>query len=129
MFRFSEQSRRHLDTCSENLQRVFERVIAGYDCTIICGHRGKEAQNEAFRTGASKKQWPESNHNDLPSRAVDVAPYPIDWKNSKRFYHFAGYVQAVAEEMGVRLRWGGDWDSDRDLDDQTFMDLVHFEEL
>lgn len=129
MPRFSAQSRGHLDTCSEGLQRVFERVVAAYDCTVICGHRGKEAQNEAFRTGASKKQWPESNHNDLPSRAVDVAPYPIDWKNLKRFYHFAGYVQAVGEEMGVRIRWGGDWDSDRDLDDQTFFDLVHFEEL
>jgi hypothetical protein len=24
--------------------------------------------------------------------AVDVAPFPIDWHDLKRFYHFTGYV-------------------------------------
>ena len=67
--------------------------------------------------------------------AVDVAPYPIEWKNTKRFYHFAGFVKGAFRELqnsgeiskNWKLRWGGDWDSDNDLDDQSFMDLVHFE--
>jgi hypothetical protein len=33
----------------------------------------------------------------------------------------------VAEETGVDIRWGGDWDGDRSLEDQTFHDLPHFE--
>jgi peptidoglycan L-alanyl-D-glutamate endopeptidase CwlK len=33
----------------------------------------------------------------------------------------------VASEEGVNVRWGGDWDGDRDIDDQTFDDLPHFE--
>jgi peptidoglycan L-alanyl-D-glutamate endopeptidase CwlK len=67
------------------------------------------------------------NSKHLTGNAVDLAPYPIDWKNTKRFYHFAGIVLGVATEMGIRIRWGGDWDMDDDLDDQSFMDLVHFE--
>lgn len=29
--------------------------------------------------------------------------------------------------MGVTLRWGGDWDSDTEVNDNSFDDLVHFE--
>jgi len=29
--------------------------------------------------------------------------------------------------MGIRLRWGGDWDGDTELDDNKFDDLPHFE--
>lgn len=127
MPRFSRSSKEALGTCDERLQRVFNEVIKHWDCTVMEGHRGKEAQNRAFRNGASKLNWPDGNHNDYPSRAVDVAPYPIDWKNLKRFYAFAGFVLGVASQMGIKLRFGGDWDGDRDLDDQTFNDLVHFE--
>ena len=102
-------------------------VIRTYDCTIICGYRSEEEQNEAFRTGHSKLRFPESKHNLSPSAAVDVAPHPIDWNDRDRFHHFAGFVQATAEALGYRLRWGGDWDSDRDMKDNTFDDLVHFE--
>jgi hypothetical protein len=63
----------------------------------------------------------------MPSRAVDVAPYPIDWNDFKRFYHFAGIVRAVAHQRGVKIRWGGDWDSDFDFKDERFLDLPHFE--
>ncbi len=59
--------------------------------------------------------------------AVDIAPYPIDWKDHKRFYYLAGIVKGVASQMGIKVRWGGDWDSDNDLNDQSFMDLGHFE--
>ena len=29
--------------------------------------------------------------------------------------------------MGIDLRWGGDWDRDTEVRDNTFDDLVHFE--
>jgi peptidoglycan L-alanyl-D-glutamate endopeptidase CwlK len=44
-----------------------------------------------------------------------------------RWYYFGGFVLGVAEETGVDIRWGGDWDGDRSLEDQTFHDLPHFE--
>ena len=124
---FSRQSLHRLRTCDPRLQRLFERVVLDVDCSILGGHRGEQAQNEAFEDGLSQLKWPEGKHNAYPSRAVDVAPYPIDWKNIKRFYWFSGYVLGVAQQMRIPLRWGGDWDRDDDLDDQDFNDLPHFE--
>lgn len=128
---FSPRSKTNLEQCHPGLQRLFNHVILTYDCTVICGYRGKAEQNEAFRTGRSKLAFPNSRHNILPSRAVDVAPYPINWsttgKNLARWYHFAGYVCGVADSLGIPIIFGGDWDGDRDFHDQTFDDLVHYE--
>jgi peptidoglycan L-alanyl-D-glutamate endopeptidase CwlK len=111
------------------MQRLFEKVVVDYDCTIICAFRNQADQEQAYRTGMSKKQWPQSKHNQENSRAVDVAPWPIDWEDRHRFYHFGGYVKAVAAGMGLRIRWGGDWDGDFNFKDQNFHDLPHFELL
>lgn len=129
---FGERSRRELATCHSALQSLFNGVIREYDCSVLCGRRGKEAQDAAFAAGFSKVQWPNSKHNAIVpdlSLAVDVVPYPIDWKDRDRFYHFAGYVRGVASRMDIeiKIRWGGDWDSDFDLRDQSFMDWPHFE--
>ena len=59
--------------------------------------------------------------------ALDVCPYPIDWNDKDRFYNFAGLVKGIAISMDIKIRWGGDWDGDNDLKDQTFFDLPHFE--
>ena len=124
---FSETSKKHLKTCHPDLQRLFEEVIRHYDCSILCGFRDKKEQNKAYEEGNSTKQWPDSRHNTEPSDAVDAVPYPIEWDNWKRFYHFSGFVKGVAAKMGIRIRWGGDWDMDTDFDDQTFNDFPHFE--
>jgi peptidoglycan L-alanyl-D-glutamate endopeptidase CwlK len=124
-FRFSRNSQAHLDTCHPDLILVFEQVILFWDCTVIEGHRTQERQNELLRTGATRTQI--SKHSSIPSRAVDVAPCPIVWKDLERFYFFAGFVKGIATSMHIPLRWGGDWDGDRDVKDQTFNDLVHFE--
>ena len=124
---FSIQSNQKLETCVDDLQKLFREVVKHYDCTILVGHRTEEAQNKAFEEGKSKLKFPQSNHNSYPSKAVDVAPYPIDWSDTERFYHFAGYVLATADQLGINIRWGGDWDMDKDFDDQDFNDLVHFE--
>ncbi len=129
MPKFSKISHDRLGTCHPHLIKIFNRVVADYDCSILCGHRGEERQNAAFNATPKRShvRWPDGKHNALPSDAVDVAPYPVDWSNLKRFYLFAGYVIGRAAEMGIPLRWGGDWDTDWDLDDQHFNDLVHFE--
>lgn len=124
---FSSASLKELNSCHPDLQRLFLEVVKTYDCTVLCGYRNELDQNTAYKTGKSKLKYPDSYHNEIPSRAADVVPYPIDWNNIKAFYHFAGFVRATAIQMGIELRWGGDWDSDFDLDDQKFNDLPHFE--
>lgn len=127
MPKYSKTSKRRLADCHPRLQELFNEVIKHYDCSILCGRRTKAEQDAAYNSGTSKVKFPNSKHNPLPSLAVDAAPYPIDWNNHERFRHFAGFVQGVAAAKGIKIRWGGDWDMDNDLYDQSFMDLVHFE--
>lgn len=127
MPRFSAISKERLQTCDTRLITVANLVVPHFDCTVLCGHRDEGAQNIAFNDGRSKKRWPDSPHNVLPSRAIDIAPWPIDWNDLARFRYFAGWMMAMAVAKDIRLRWGGDWDRDTDLKDQTFNDLVHFE--
>ena len=127
MGKFSPNSKEQLATCDERLQRVFTEVIKHYDCSILCGHRSKAGQTQVYNDGLSKRKWPFSKHNPYPSEAVDVIPYPVDWKDTKRFYHFIGFVLGTAQQMGIKLRSGSDWDQDNDLTDQKFIDLPHFE--
>lgn len=124
---FSEQSIARLKQCDPRLQRVFNEVVRIIDCTIITGHRDQAEQDEMFRTGKSQLQWPASKHNSVPAKAVDAAPYPIDWKDRERATLFAGFVMGVAAEMGIALRWGGDWNRDWQVKDNNFDDLWHFE--
>ena len=127
MPRFSNRSKRRLATCDNELQNLFYEVVKYFDCSIIIGRRGEKDQHKAFDEGKSKVRYPKGKHNSNPSTAVDVAPYPIDWDDKDRFIYFGGFVKGVALEMGVSLRWGGDWDNDTQLKDQKFNDLVHFE--
>lgn len=127
MPQFSERSKQRLATCDERLQRVFNEVIRWHNCTVVCGHRNEEEQNEAYRTGHSNLLWPRSKHNAQPSLAVDVIPYPVNWADRDRFVFFAGFVLGAARQMGIKLRWGGDWTMDGDLHNDSFVDMPHFE--
>ena len=127
MPRFSRRSRSQLQTCDPRLRSLFEEAVRHFDCSILKGHRGEEAQNAAFDRGDSQLRWPDGNHNSYPSLAVDVAPYPINWEDRERFTLFAGFVLGLAAARGIPLRWGGDWDSDWQVRDNNFDDLVHFE--
>lgn len=127
MYQYSKRSSDRLAICDERLQRVFNEVIRHRDCTILCGHRNEDEQNEAYRKGFSKLRYPASKHNRLPSSAVDVLPCPIDWKDTERMAHFAGFVLGVAASMGIHLRSGIDWDSDGYIKDHSFLDYPHFE--
>lgn len=128
---FGSVSRARLATCDVRLQRLMYSVVEDFDCSILKGHRDQQEQDEAFRTGASQLRWPNGKHNAMPSMAVDIAPYPIDFSNRPkaiaRFYLLAGVVLTRAIELRIPIRWGGDWDGDLDIFDQTFDDLGHFE--
>jgi len=127
MPKFSKYSIDRLEGCDPLIQQVLDRVIHMYDCRVLWGHRSNVTQERMFFDGHSQKRGGKSLHNKFPSMAVDVAPYPIDWQDGKRFVYFAGHVMAMANILGVRLRWGGDWNMDHRLKDNRFNDYCHFE--
>lgn len=125
--KYSAKSQSKLAQCHPLLQKVFNRVLEFTDHTIITGHRSKEEQNRLFAEGKSQLKFPAGKHNSLPSLAVDAAPYPIDWNDRERATLFAGFVLGIAAEMGIKLRWGGDWNRNFKTADNNFDDLWHFE--
>lgn len=137
MAKYGSRSYANLSTCDPLLQRLFHEVIKRYNCAILEGERNQVRQDLMVEQGLSKVRWPNGKHNITPeykaagiqSQAVDVAP----WINGKacfeprQCYNFAGYVKRVAEELGINIRFGADWDGDNDVNDQTFRDIIHFE--
>ncbi len=129
MPQFSKTSLQKLDSCDPRLQNLFLTVIQHMDCSVLEGHRPKDIQNKHFVEGKSKVKWPHSKHNVKPSKAIDVAPYPINWEDILRFHQFAFFVKGIALQLGLKIRWGGDWDNDHNTQDNRFNDLPHFELL
>jgi|TARA_R100000093_G_scaffold69920_1_gene42460 hypothetical protein len=129
MPQFGKKSKEQLATCNEKLRRVFNEVIKTVDCSVLEGHRDKDRQDSLYEEGKTKVKYPHGRHNEFLSRAADVVPYPIDWDDRERFHLFAGFVLGTAKQMGVLLRWGGDWNINWFVDDNKFDDFPHFEVL
>jgi hypothetical protein len=112
-------SRGRLNTCHSLLQQIAEEGIRYRDIAVLCGHRPEEAQTAAFVAGNSKKKWPESEHNSLPSAAIDMCPWPEprpmkDFLRTARpllaeAFEFGGFILGIANTLSIQLRWGGHW--------------------
>ncbi len=120
--KFGKKSLERLRTCHDDLQLLCHAVLEDMDITILCGHRGEKEQNEAFKAGNSQLKFPNSKHNSVPARAVDVAPYKVgigvDWNDIEAFEKMCSLFEQHAEKMGIEIRLGRDF---------SFRDLVHIE--
>ena len=131
MPRFGKRSKERLKGVDAKLQNVLNEVVKYFDITIIEGLRSQERQNELVAQGKSKTKF--GKHVD--GKAVDISPYPIDWKARDDFHYLGGFVLGMAASMGIKIRWGGDWNASslfkgqRTTKDNNFDDLVHFEIL
>jgi peptidoglycan L-alanyl-D-glutamate endopeptidase CwlK len=138
MAKFGNTSLNRLFTCHKDLMKIMEVAISDFDISVVCGHRNESEQNRAYDAGQSQLAFPHSSHNQIPSMAIDIAPYcletkGIDWDDSESFVFMAGYVKRVADELFKsgqihhRLRWGGDWNMNGRTVDEKFRDYPHFE--
>ena len=126
MPKFSQNSLDRLHQCHPLLQMLMLTVIKKTDFSVICGHRDANAQNLAYTQGRSKLKWPNSKHNKVPSEAVDIVPYPIDWEDISRFEKLGEIVietwkTEIDEEDkgGWELVWGKNF--------KGLVDYPHFE--
>jgi len=124
---FGVESSANLNGCHPDLIRLANEVIKHVDHSITCGHRGQAAQHKAFLEGKSKLDWPKGQHNSIPSRAMDVAPYPIKWNDGEAFTLLAGVYFGVAAMLGIKIRLGIDWDGDFNVLEHSFKDRPHIE--
>jgi len=136
-YSFGSKSRERLNTAVEPLQRVAEKALSYgvMDFSVIEGHRTVERQKELYDQGLTQIDGVDKKgkHNETPSKAIDILPYPPSvngvnvWNDNQRFCVLAGLMYAAASELGVNIRWGGDWDGDGNNADSKFLDLPHFE--
>ncbi len=132
-FKFGSSSRARLETCDYRLKKVAEKALetSVIDFGISCGHRGQEEQDAAYNATPrkSKLKFPESKHNSIPARAFDFFPViggKAAWNDCEAFKNLAHHIMTTADQMGIRLRWGGDWNCNG-IEDETFIDMPHIE--
>tara|TARA_X000001382_G_scaffold113073_1_gene90626 strand:+ start:768 stop:1166 length:399 start_codon:yes stop_codon:yes gene_type:complete len=129
MPKFGKRSKERLEGVDHRIRMVMDEVVKYYDITVIEGLRSQKRQDELVREGKSKTKF--GKH--VTGEAVDIAPYPIDWNSRDDFHMLGGFVLGVASQLGINIRWGGDWSSSslaeeaRTTKDNSFDDLVHFE--
>ena len=115
---FGPKSQAILAQSHPDIQRVMNAAIKDFDFSVMCGTRSKEDQEKAFNECHSKAHFGQSAHNFTPSRAVDIAPHPLNWEDLNAFHNMADVVLKHAKALKVDLTWGGGW---------HFKDMPHFE--
>ena len=144
-------------TSDPRLNAIGDVVLQIKDHAVIKGHRGEAEQHQAFLDGNSQLDWPDGNHNGLPSRAQDVRTYPsppaiVFDKNPDKMserelraevkklrtmaedqplreeqVYLLGLYKGVAAVMDIPLRTGCDWSRDGNVFDNNFDDFFHAE--
>ena len=132
MFKLEKRSEERLVGVNPALVAVVRRAIelSTVDFTVLEGKRTLERQQELFDQGRTKPgkivTWTmKSKH--LDGDAVDLVPFPVDWNDTKKFDAIAKAMFAAASELGVKLRWGADWDGDGKPREKGEYDSPHFE--
>lgn len=112
--------------CEERLQGVHPDLVAvvrraaevsPIDFIVTEGLRTEERQAELVKTGASRTM----NSRHLTGHAVDLAVI-VDGKANwdwKQYEDLSAYMKSAADDLGIRIIWGGDW--------ATFKDGPHYE--
>jgi peptidoglycan L-alanyl-D-glutamate endopeptidase CwlK len=135
-YKFSRRSLERMNGLNEKLIELLELAIKrtpiDFGIAWYGGFRTEAMQAELFnmtpkvttKDGIIKK----SKHQS--GLAVDLQPYVHNKPNAAKqnYLVLAGVMFACANELGLKLRSGMDWDMDSEyLTDQTFDDYPHFE--
>jgi len=116
-FILGKRSTDNLKGVHPDLVCVVKRALelSEVDFTVIEGLRTKERQAELLKQGFTRTM----NSRHIIGQAVDIVPLPVDWNNPKPFGLVAAAMKKAAAELGVKITWGGDW--------QSFVDLPHYQ--
>lgn len=130
-----ERSEKRLEGVNPTLVSIIRRAAKRlpFPLFVVEGLRTRERQAELYAQGRTKPgrkvTWTlHSKH--LEGKAVDLAPLingAIDWADLSKFDAIAKAMQDAAKEVGVAVRWGGDWDMDGQPRERGESDSPHFE--
>ena len=118
-FKLGQRSKDRLKGVDERLVKVVERAIelTEIDFTVLEGLRTPERQKQLVADGFS--QTLKSKH--LTGHAVDLGALvnnKITWEKEP-YYKIADAMKKAAQELNIKVRWGGDF--------KSFFDAPHWE--
>lgn len=121
-FKFSKRSLDRLKGVHPDLVKVTHRALelSPYDFTITEGLRSLEQSAKNIANGTSFLKDP-SKSKHVQGRAVDFAPLKdgkIDWNDIDAFQAVADAFFKAADELGVKIKWGGDWNQNGSYKDE-----------
>lgn len=132
---FGVNSMIKLHTVDRRLQAVVLRAAddTAVDFSVVQGKRSQEEQDRLYAQGRTEPgpivTWVhQSNH--LSGRAVDLCPYvngALDWDTMDNFIKVKEAMFKAAASLGIKIRWGGDWDQDDNIHEHGETDNPHFE--
>lgn len=121
-FRYGKASLSKLEPLNPNLKKVAMRAIelTPIDFTIVQGMRtlAQSQQNQANGTSFLKDP---SKSKHISGLALDFAPLKngkIDWDDLEAFKDVADAFFKAAKELGIKIKWGGDWNMNGDYKDE-----------
>jgi peptidoglycan L-alanyl-D-glutamate endopeptidase CwlK len=129
MARYGRRSMGNLEGVHPLLVDWALELVTIIDNSVIDGVRDMTQQRLYVSMGVS--QTMNSLHLIQPdgySHAVDLAPYPIDWSDHRRFYIMGGIGLGLASKMDLPIVWGGRFNPDDDrFKMPSLNDIGHFQ--
>lgn len=151
MAKFGQKSNTRLSSCTRDIQTIMMEVVKHFDCMIVEGNRTAERQNEHWSKGRKLEQlssdptkrdsWividkdkivthkdgyeKKSRHQNYPSDAVDVVPYPSLWADRNKLIELRGVIKYVQEKLLAEGKIANTLDNGADL--WKGFDLPHYQ--
>jgi peptidoglycan L-alanyl-D-glutamate endopeptidase CwlK len=122
-YRFSERSYQSLRQVRPELVAVTTLAldhlgrVGGPDFVVTEGVRSIDEQKRLVREGKSQTM----NSRHLTGHAIDVAAFTPEYKitwDAEPYQRIADAMKRAADQLGVAIEWGGDWES--------IVDMPHF---
>jgi peptidoglycan L-alanyl-D-glutamate endopeptidase CwlK len=132
--KLSEYRLRKVDPGMVELARLMiKRTPVDFGIAWMGGFRTAPEQNELFKSGASQKDGYNNRSKHQDGLALDFLPYingRPDPDNEKHYLIIIGVAFACADELGIKIRSGSNWDMDGEfITDQKFDDYPHIEKI
>lgn len=127
-----------LEGVHPNIVKVVKRAAAlsSQDFTVLEGVRTPARQKELYAQGRTTPgpvvTWVLTSNHFVNKKtgfghAVDLCPWPIDWNTPAKFDAISKVMFQAAKDLGVKIRWGADWDRDGKPRERGETDSPHFE--
>lgn len=121
-FKFGKGSEAQLATVKPALQKVARRALelSPYDFTIVQGIRTLKQSEQNKANGTSFLSDP-SKSKHITGDAIDFAPFidgKINWNDYEAFWKVKQAFEQAGKELGVKLRFGADWNNSNDYRDE-----------